>query len=87
MPKSKSNTFYAVVEKYCNGINVIPYQSLEKATKRFEVILGDSLDPDLDENEVNKIVKEAVDERYWSTCEGDAEQEITLEIQTLTFED
>jgi hypothetical protein len=81
MPK----TFYAVVERYPGGVNVIPYKSLKKAETRFQVILRDILPPDEEVDE--KMVDKATKEQYWSTCEGDSDQEIILEIQTLEWED
>jgi len=84
MPKN----FYAVVERYPGGTNVIPYKSLKKAETRFQVILRENLNPTDDEEDGSNdaIIKEAVKKQYWSTCEGDSEQEIILEIQTLTLE-
>jgi hypothetical protein len=81
MPK----TFYAVVERYPGGINVIPYKSLKKAETRFQVILRENLLPD--EKVSKKVVDKATKEQYWATCEGDYDQEIILEIQTLEWED
>ena len=75
---------YAVVERFNGGTNVLLHKTLKKAEKRFEVILGENLDPD--ELDKDVIVKVALENHYWSTCEGDYEQEIILEIQTLEFE-
>ena len=80
MPKN----FYAVVERFPGGTNVLLHSTLEKAEKRFKVILVDNLDPD--EEVDKKVVDDATKKQYWDTCKGDSEQEIILEIQTLTLE-
>ena len=76
---------YAVVERFNGGTNVLLHKSLKKAEKRFKVILVDNLPPD---DEVDKkMVDKATKKQYWSTCEGDSDQEIILEIQKLEWED
>jgi len=75
---------YAVVERFNGGTNVLLHKSLEKAETRFQVILRENLPPDEEVDE--KMVAKATKKQYWSTCEGDYEQEIILEIQTLEYE-
>ena len=78
-------TVYATIEKFPGGFNVTPYKSLEGATKAFKLLVVNNLPPD--EKVDKKVVDKAVKEKYWSTCEGDSEQEIILELQTLNVED
>jgi hypothetical protein len=78
-------TVYATIEKFPGGFNVIPYKTLESATNAFKLLVVNNL-PD-DEEVDKKVVDKAVKDKYWSTCEGDSEQEIILELQTLNVEE
>lgn len=90
MPKLPTPTkIHLVIEKFPGGVNAIPFKSLDAAINRFKVILEENLNPnDMDEDNPNqKVIDDAVKKKYWSTCEGDYEQEITLELATVTLND
>jgi hypothetical protein len=80
-------TIHTVIEKFPGGTNVILHKTLNKAILRFKAILSENLEPDLEDDERDKVINKAIKEKYWSTCEGDYDQEITLELASLTVEE
>jgi len=84
MPKT---FFFAVVETFDGGVNVLLHSTKELAIQRFHAILEETFfNPNWTRNKIDKELKKATDAEHYSVCDGDSEQHQSLQIQTLTLE-